>query len=145
MRERTAYSLAVPDLQRRFGCGPTQGLITQLHAEHTGEQAAWLADQLELYAVRSVGLFLPSYHALRAWRTLVKEVVFKRGVWMPIYPLPLAVSPFAIIPEYQPEDSIAKWEMIPGELERIRRYETAGHITTFDETLQYIAYLWENI
>ena len=144
MREKTAFPLDIPNLQKKFGYGRVAGLISQGHAEHTGDQASWLADRIQELKLRNLGHFAPQYHLLRSWRTLIKEVVFRRGVWIPIYPLPIMASPFVIIPEYQPEDQIAKWQMIPGELERIRRYEAEGFITTFEETMQYIEWLWQN-
>lgn len=144
-QERAAFSLAIPDLQQRFGLCKVHGLATQLHADHTKHQAQWLAEQIQAKGIRSMRLYLPAYHLLRAWRTVIKQVVFTKGIRIPILPVPLTVSPFALIPEYQPEQSFSKWDMIPGELERIRRYETKGDIATYDETLQYIEWLWENL
>lgn len=145
MQERAAFSLAIPDLQQKFGVCKVKGLKTQLHADHTKHQAEWLAKQIQEHGITSVRLYLPAYHLLRAWRTVIEQVVFMWGIRIPILPVPLSVSPFAPIPEYEPEESLSKWDMIPGELERIRRYEAKGDIATFDETLRYLEWLWENL
>jgi hypothetical protein len=71
--------------------------------------------------------------------------VYKQGIWIPIIPVPLAASPFAIIPEYQPKEAISKWAMIAGELERIRCYEKEGYITSLAETRAYLEWLWKNL
>lgn len=144
-REKTVYSLAIPDLQRQFGVCKVKGLFTQLHAEHTKHQAEWLAGQILEHGIRSLCLYLPAYHMLRAWRTVIKQVVFTQGIQIPILPVPLTVSPFALIPEYESEESVSKVDMISGELERIRLYEAKGDVATFDETLQYLEWLWENL
>jgi uncharacterized SAM-binding protein YcdF (DUF218 family) len=125
-------------LQERYGLKRTSGVVIAAHAHHTREQAEWFVETVQELKVRSVSLFVSPYHLLRAYCTLLKAAL-DAGIWIPMIPVPVRVSPSAAIPE----TGFTAWQLVSGEVERFRRYrDSEGHIVAITELQHYLEWLW---
>lgn len=122
-----------------FSMKRSEGVVIQDHAHHTKEQAEWLVEQIQSKKVQSVALFVSPYHLLRAYCTLLKAFMKSGHPLIPIIPMPVAVSPSALIPEV----GVDAWKMAHGEVERIIKYQELGDVATVDELKGYLKWLCE--
>lgn len=127
-----AYLCAEP-----FNLTRTEGVVTQVSAEHTLEQAHWLIDQISQYSIKSLALYVSNWHITRAYSTIIKTMM-TAGIQIPIYPVAVPTSPDSIIPE----TGATAAEMSAGEAVRIPKYQSVGHVATRAELETYLAWLW---
>lgn len=106
-------------------------------ARNTKEQADWTAEKVRELNIESLALFVSPYHLLRAYCTLLKSLE-ARGLQIPIVPAPVAISPEVVVPE----SGANGWQLVAGEVERLRRYQEKGDVATSEELKQYIFWIW---
>jgi len=139
-REQTSKPVSPESLQQPpYSLKRTENVIIKLHAEHTGEQAEWTAQQIQCLSLESIALYAPAYHLLRAYLTFLQAIVFKGHCWIPIIPVPIINSPSVIIPEFK----ATAWAMVPGEVQRIHKYMEKGDVASYKDFQTYIYWLWE--
>ena len=137
-REQTS-DVFDPSKLEQYGLADLDGVVTQGHAEHTREQAEWLAQKVRELDLQSIALFAPAYHLLRAYLTVLKTFL-KEGILIPIFPVPNSVSPFTGIPEF--DGSATGLDMLPGEFKRIHAYQEKGDVADFGEFREYLRWFW---
>lgn len=135
LRERTAIAVDIEILKKDFGLKRTNNVIIRAHAEHTKDQADWIAKQMQKFDIRgNTALICPPYHMVRAYLTLVKSFL-DIDIKSFIIPVPTVKDPSVIIPEVQ----VNSWDMIPGEVNRIKKYQEKGDVATYKELKEYFA------
>ncbi len=105
--------------------------------KNTIDQCAWVAKMVGEFKLDSVALFASPHHLVRAWSTLLKTFM-KRGIRIPIIPVPTQVPPAALVPE----DGQDVWAHVAGEIERIKKYREKGDVATFEEAKEFINWMW---
>jgi hypothetical protein len=113
-------------------------LINQGYAQHTKSQTDWLVTQMRAKGIKSAHLYVSPYHQLRAYCTLLKSMLSSDGPWIKLYPARMKVSPFEEIPASQ----VSSWDLVAGEIERLRRYQEKGDVASYDEFVGYLRFLW---
>jgi hypothetical protein len=114
------------------------GVVIQESANHTKDQAEWVARQVVEKKLASVALFAPAYHLLRAYATTVKSLK-DAGVQIPLIPMPVRTSPST----QSSETGMDMWEMSPGEIQRIIKYQDKGDVATLTELKDYVNWSWD--
>jgi hypothetical protein len=69
-----------------YGIERREGVHTQGHARHTGEQAAWVAEKVAELGISSIALHVPAFHMPRNYLTVL-EALRRRRVMIPIIPV----------------------------------------------------------
>lgn len=140
-REKTAEKLTIKHLcMPPYNLSRTECVITRVHAEHTKDQTEWLAKQVKKLDISSVAVFAPPYHCLRAYLTLLKSFIKREMNEVILIPMPTPISPSRITPE----TGSNAWGMVPGEVERIIRYQKKGDVATYQEFIAYMEWLWKH-
>jgi len=121
-----------------IGLHRTEGVITQVSAEHTKDQTDWIAHTLRDKKIQSAALFVSHWHLPRAYGTLLKSMD-ELHVKLALFPVAVGTSPTAVVPETG-QTVIA---MSAGEAKRISTYQELGHVTSLDELEYYLAWLWQ--
>lgn len=121
-----------------YGLRRTDGVVIQQKANHTKEQADWIAAEVKARDIASLALYAPAYHLLRAYATTVKSMD-NADVRIPIIPMPTRVSPDSV----SAETGMNTWEMAPAEMERIAKYQEKGDVATKEELQDYINWSWK--
>ncbi|MFG2166101.1 hypothetical protein [Micromonospora chersina] len=132
------YAEITLDHLRSLGLRRVEGVHVQAEAApNTGLQAAWVADQVQARGITSLALTVSPYHLARVYLTVLKAVT-RRGVRLPIIPLPVAVSPDTPVPE----TGATAYDLVPGEARRILAYMDEGWVATPAELQEYLRWLW---
>ncbi len=135
--ERT-YAEITPTYLRGLGLRRVDGVRVQAEpAPNTGLQAAWIVDEVDRQGVASLALAVSPYHLGRAYLTVLKAFD-RRGVRLPVIPVPVAVAPDAPVPE----TGATAYDLVPGEVTRILRYLERDWVATPEELRQYLRWLW---
>jgi hypothetical protein len=116
-----------------------KGVYIESHAEHTKEQAEWLFEKVKDLKITSLAIYVSPYHLLRAYCTILKTFINHKSSPIPMIPIPVAISPDAIIPEINTD----AWNMVSGEVDRIIKYQKKGDVATYDEFKYYLSWLWK--
>jgi hypothetical protein len=128
------------DYLRGLGLRRIEGVHLQAEpAPNTGRQAAWIVDQVEGRGIGSIALAVSPYHLPRAYLTVL-NAFDRRGVRLPIIPVPVAVPPDATVPE----TGATAYELVPGEVKRILTYADEGWVATPEELRRYLRWLWSH-
>ncbi|MGW0150842.1 hypothetical protein ACWDVU_35285 [Streptomyces sp. NPDC003333] len=123
---------------RSLGLRRVEGVHVQAEpAPNTGRQAAWVADQVQARGIASLALTVSPYHLARVYLTVLKTFT-RRGMRLPIIPLPVAVSPDTPVPE----TGATAYDLVPGEAKRILAYAEEGWVATPAELREYLRWLW---
>ena len=108
---------------------PDQKFFTQIHAEHTGQQADWVAKQIVENDIEAIVLVVASGHMPRAFATLLMSFE-KKDHWVPIIPVAHAVNPFAYLTPNMSQDTTedkggdySQFNFVQSELAKVLRYE----------------------
>lgn len=115
-----------------------EGFYKQAHADNTRHQAEWVSDKVDELGIKTIALYVSPYHLMRASLTLIK-IMRAREKGILIIPRPVNIPPSKIIP------CVGKsaWDLVAGELKRIKAYQQKGDVATFDEIKEYIEWLWQ--
>lgn len=136
-------SAFLPTLERLsespYNLRRTDGVVIRMRAQHTKDQANWIVEQVSELNICSLALYVSPYHLLRSYCTIVKSFETQKVPYIPIIPMPVAVSPSFIIPD----TGINAWDMVPGEVARIIEYQSQGDVATIDELAKYLDWLWK--
>lgn len=139
--EKTWKERTVENLQVDFGLKRTEGVYINPSTPHTREQAEWVADMIQTLKPESVGVYVTSYHLIRAYLTILQSLN-ERGEKVPMFPVPVRISPFRPIPELESaEHRPNAFDMVAGELARIKEYRKFGHVASAGELKKYLAWL----
>lgn len=126
------------DYLRSLGLRRIDGVHLQAEpAPNTGLQAAWIVDQVQACAIKSLALTVSPYHLARVYLTVLKAFN-RRGVRLPVIPLPVAVPPDTPVPE----TGATAYDLVPGEVTRILTYMGRGWVAQPEEVQQYLQWLW---
>ncbi|MDG4785715.1 hypothetical protein O7626_07180 [Micromonospora sp. WMMD1102] len=106
-------------------------------APNTGLQAGWIAEQVDVLGLASLGLSVSAYHLPRVYLTVLKALG-RRGVRVALVPDPTPVPPGSAVPE----TGASAYDLLPGEAVRILSYQQRGWVATLDELRQYLHWLW---
>jgi hypothetical protein len=117
----------------------SEGVETQVAAEHTRDQAEWLIKRVKELHITSMALFVSHWHLSRAYSTLIKTMLKDGDVHIPIFPIAVASPPHTIVPEL----GKTVVELSPGEAERIQKYQETGDVATLAELETYLTWLWQ--
>jgi len=135
--ERTQIPLTMDALvSDPFNLRRTDGVVTQVAAQNTPDQANWVAERIKELDIRTMSLHVSPYHLLRAFCTTIKTFE-KHDLRIPIIPMPVRMSPDTIIPEV----GVRPVEMFNGEVKRIKTYQAKGDVATLPELEDYIDWM----
>ncbi|MGS2615633.1 hypothetical protein ACVCAH_14075 [Micromonospora sp. LZ34] len=135
--EKTYVEITL-DYLRSLGLRRIDGVHLQAEpAPNTGLQAAWIVDQVHALGIASLALTVSPYHLARVYLTVLKAFT-RRGIGLPIIPLPVAVPPDTPVPE----TGATAYDLVPGEVRRILTYVREGWVATPEELQQYLRWLW---
>jgi hypothetical protein len=139
-KDEATYIEPTPENLSRppFNLTRHEGVHTQPHALHTPDQARWLVDKVTELEIPNMALYVSPYHLLRAYGTVLKTMI-KRDAVIPMVPVPVSVSPSAVVPE----TGVSPWQAVHGELDRIEAYQVKGDVATNDELREYITWMWQ--
>lgn len=115
----------------------TEGVITQVSAENTGDQADWLMQQIIEHQIGSLALFVSHWHLPRAYSVVLRSMR-EHNIRIPIFPVAVPSSPKAIVPETGETVVV----MSAGEAERIKKYQKLGYVVSLQELADYLDWLW---
>jgi len=104
-------------------------IFKQERADHTGEQANWVAGLAVENQVESLIVTASLYHLPRVFLTLLKCLQRKNQKIL-LIPSPARPVQFS-----------REWLLIPGEVERIVRYQEKGDVATAQELYSHL--LWQ--
>ncbi|GAB7036289.1 hypothetical protein JCM9533A_01360 [Catenuloplanes niger JCM 9533] len=136
----TTYDELSPGYLRGLGLRRWDGVHVQAEpAPNTALQAGWIADRVAELGISGFGLCVSPYHLLRAYLTVLKALD-RRGLRVPVWPVPVAVSPDARVPE----TGATAYELLPGEIQRILTYADRGWLATPAELRAYLGWLWSS-
>ncbi|RZU72873.1 hypothetical protein EV384_1261 [Micromonospora kangleipakensis] len=128
------------DYLRSLGLRRINGVYLQAEpAPNTGLQAAWIVRQVQARGITSLALTVSPYHLARVYLTVLKAFT-RRGIRLPIIPLPAAVPPDTPVPETR----ATAYDLVPGEVKRILTYMDKGWVATPEELQQYLQWLWSH-
>jgi hypothetical protein len=137
--EVTYDELTLPYL-RGLGLRRTDGVHVQAEpAPNTALQAAWIAERVDALRIDGFGLVVSPYHLVRAYLTVLKALD-RAGLRVPMWPVPVAVSPEVRVPE----TGATAYDLLPGEVTRILTYMDRGWIASTGELRSYICWLWSH-
>ncbi len=141
--EKTFEKLDLELLRNKYllRLGPIKtNLHTEINSSNTKEQAEWLRDKVKELKITSLVLCASYYHILRAYLTVLKTFN-KDGLRIHIIPYPTKAPPETISPE------VAKpqWELMPGEVKRILKYQKLGDVATEKELREYLDWFWKTM
>ena len=119
---------------------PGLELIFQDKAGQTNDQTDWVAQEANAQNFLAIGLFISPYHLLRAYCTLIRSFKKLNLSYIPILPVPAAISPDIIIPE----TGVDAWRMAMGEYERIDKYQRQGDVASYADIREYVNWLWKS-
>ncbi|MFI5841163.1 YdcF family protein [Catenuloplanes sp. NPDC051500] len=132
------YDALTLDYLRGLGLRRMDGVHVQAEpAPNTALQALWIADRVQALRIASFGLVVSPYHLLRAYLTVLKALD-RAGARVPMWPVPVAVSPETRVPE----TGATAYDLLPGEVSRIISYMDRGWIASTGELQSYICWLW---
>lgn len=108
---------------------PDQRFFTQVHAEHTGQQADWVAEMTKKNGINALVLMAASGHIMRAFATLVRSLD-KINHWVPVIPVSHAINPLVYLTPNMNQDSedddgtdFSQYDFCLGEVPKILRYK----------------------
>ncbi len=119
-------------------------------AKHTGEQAVWVAQQVEELGIESALLHVSDFHLLRNWLTTL-EALRRRNIRIPLVPVPVKHNPFRkeILDVSTNRRTLRVVDVIDAEIARIRAYQnpkedgSPGDCLTTDRAINYLEWLWQ--
>lgn len=137
--EKTWFEPTLDNLSEPpYGLVRREGVVIHPHAHHTKEQGEWIAATARDLNIKSIALVVPPYHLPRAYLTFVK--CFEQlGIEVALFPLPVHVAPST----RAPETGLNSWQYVPGEMERIVKYQEKGDVATYEELQGYLEWLWK--
>lgn len=124
--------------QPQFNLVRTAGLVVETRASNTKVQTDWIAHQVQEKGITSLAIFTSLYHLLRVYLTLIQSLATLEIV-IPIFPNPTGLGLHCV----SPDTGVAMWDLIPGEVQRIKEYTEKGDIATFLDLQQYLLWLHE--
>ncbi|MEZ4103672.1 MAG: hypothetical protein R3B60_00070 [Candidatus Paceibacterota bacterium] len=139
--DKIGNAIAAADLS-----GATQ-FFTQVHARHTGEQAKWVTDMVVEHNIEAIALMAAPGHLFpRAFCTQLKAFI-KRGVKIPIIPVPHAISPFKELMMISCQDSskdclISQVDFHTSEFAKVLAY--TDDVASLEEVRDYCLWLAEH-
>lgn len=110
-------------------------IVFQGKTANAKTQANWLAEQVEELDITSLYLVAPPYHLPRAYLTTLSSFITKglnKSVRM--YPWPTSASPLEIIQQ----DNDNPIGLLPGEIDRIPRYQAGGDVASYQQFMEYL-------
>ncbi len=110
----------------------------KLSCVNTKDQAEWICDEIFNLQLSSLTLFVSPYHLLRAYCAVLKSCLRRNLDSLAIIPAPVIISPNARFHK----DEYNAWELIPGELKRLLKYQIKGDVATYQELRGYLNNLW---
>lgn len=142
-KEKTWKKRTVESLQRDFGLKRTDGVHINPSTPHTRSQAEWVAETLAALDPVTVGVYATAYHLIRAYLTILQSLN-EREIRFPMFPVPVRVSPFRLIPELACDSSNRgpnAFDMVAGELARIKQYRKMEHVANAEDLQKYLLWL----
>lgn len=134
------YDELTLDYLRGLGLRRTAGVHVQTEpAPNTALQAAWIAERVHALRIDGFGLVVSPYHLVRAYLTVLKALD-RAGLRVPMWPVPVAVSPEVRVPE----TGANAYDLLPGEVTRILTYMDRGWIASTGELRSYVRWLWSH-
>lgn len=137
--EKHAFNLSTENLIHNFGLELKGTISLGVHANHTLDQAVWLCENLSKVESRGCFLYTAPFFLPRAFATVVKQALMHK-IKIPIIPVPVHIAPH----ESVPETMVQGWDMFPGEVERIFKYQIKGDVASFSEIKSYIDWIHKN-
>jgi len=141
--EETGRLFDIPDLVTHFGLLRTNNVHVQGYlVPDTRDHARWVVGKLCELDLSTATVCASLYHLPRVFRTILKELM-RNGLErkIPIYPVPIPVSPSLI----SPETNVPMSDLMIGEIRRCIIYSEKGDIATLPECMGYIEWLWEQL
>jgi hypothetical protein len=137
LKEKTARDLSLKSLSKKpFNLKKTKGVLTQVKAANTLEQAVWIAEQVKELQLDTLTITAPFYHLPRAYLTLMASCE-KLRLQFPLIPEPTPMSRLSIVPE----EKVLAVDMVPGEISRILKYQKSGDVASYELFLEYYKWL----
>src|SRR3989344_8647371 len=137
--ERTWKEMTEETLSKKpFKIRRTKGLLCSPRFTTTKDQAEWAVKKIDELAIQSCGVLSSPFHLVRAYTTML-ACMDTAHVKIPIIPIPIYKAPNSVIPETGGEG----WDMLEGEMERIRTYQKKGDIISYEKFREYIDWLSE--
>jgi lipopolysaccharide export LptBFGC system permease protein LptF len=138
-KEKTAFPFSIENFKKPpFNLKREQNVYTQEHADHTKAQAEWIISKVKELNIQSLSLFVSPFHLLRAYSTLLKAFINSNNERIVIIPNPIKIPPSTNIPEVNSN----AWDLVQGELDRIKIYQEKGDVASYEELKDYLNWLW---
>lgn len=134
-----------------LGMVRTDGVHTQVHANHAGQQANWVAEKVKWLGIKNFALYVPAFHLPRAMLTII-ESLRRLDLLIPIIPVPTVMSPFepCVLDSKTGERNLSQMDVIHGEVNlRMMKYQrpndngTPGDVLTTPLWEDYLQWLYE--
>jgi hypothetical protein len=126
-------------LRDHYGVPTDIHILTQIRAQHTKDQADWVAGQLKEKRVTTAALSVSPFHIIRAYLTVLASLyALNLEEQVVLIPAPVRVNPSQVIPETGAD----AWDMCPAEWPRIANYQKKGDVASLKQLKQYLGWLW---
>lgn len=139
-KEKTSIRPTLENLCRPpFGLDRKANVFCQDHAIHTKDQSEWVVKMIQWLGIQNLAFYASPFHILRAYLTILKAFINLKLCPVPMIPVPVAVSPASVLAEVGTDI----WNLVPGEVARIKAYQEKGDVATFQELQEYINGIWQ--
>lgn len=123
-----------------FSIGQCLDVAVQGTAEHTLDQARWIANIFKEKGICRAIVTAAPFHLPRAFLTLISALKGVGCFETALIPLPGTVSPMTMLNEF----GGTSWELFAGEMDRVRHYQEQGDILSNQDIETYFKWLWQN-
>ncbi|MBI5038016.1 MAG: hypothetical protein HZC01_04940 [Candidatus Kerfeldbacteria bacterium] len=139
------YALLHPEVLARdpYSFVPPTQVFTQVCAEHTKDQANWIARQCFEQSVTSAVLIAAPFHLTRAYLTTLSSLHNVGCTDDDLLLIPHAAS--APMTKVFPDFGLSQWILLAGELRRIRAYQEKGDIIPDKTIKEYLTWLEQQL
>lgn len=138
-KEKTAFPFSIENFKKSpFNLKRVENVHIQEHADHTKAQAEWIVNKTKELNIKSLTVFVSPFHLLRAYNTLLKTFINLDAERILIIPNPIRIPPSTNIPEV----NSSAWDLVQGELDRIKIYQEKGDVASYEELKEYLNWLW---
>ncbi len=124
--------------EKPFEIKRSEGLYSSPRFTTTKDQAEWAVTKIDELNVTSCAVFSTPFHLVRAYTTTL-ACMHAADLKIPIIPIPIYTAPNSVVPE----TGLKAWDMLQGEMERIKAYQEKGDVISYEKFREYIDWLWE--
>lgn len=110
---------------------PESAILEEGKAKHTQEESVFMLSLVKKNNWKKVILITSNFHQYRAFLTFLKTAILNE------LDIKIINSPARDISWFGDNKWGKRFELLPGEFEKIEKYGKLGHIATFEEGIEY--------